>query len=231
MGRSRDICQNESTISEKRAKTDTGVHPCLYGAHTVSQIVTCESAGQPVQPAYCSSPKDRTTIGLSSVPGIATVSAESSSSSYSAQVSMSLDDDMARGVYYLCERRPMASCQIYQCPASSPRFPNARDRSPGRDLWGRSRVQRLVGGGRPRFGSLDFATVVSHCRLKIPLTTSIPGSMGLTYLQRASNEHQALLAWDHCSVVWLLEHGDWWTSRAMACGGGKRMRKCARQWA
>lgn len=35
---------------------------------TVSQITTCESAGQPVQPAYCSSPKERTTMGLSRVP-------------------------------------------------------------------------------------------------------------------------------------------------------------------
>ena len=35
---------------------------------TVSQMVTWESAGQPVQPQYCSSPKDLTMIGLSNVP-------------------------------------------------------------------------------------------------------------------------------------------------------------------
>jgi len=35
---------------------------------TVSQMVTWESAGEPVQPAYCSSPKDLTRIGSSRVP-------------------------------------------------------------------------------------------------------------------------------------------------------------------
>ena len=39
-----------------------------WGKQTVSQMVTWESAGYPVQPANCSSPADLTTIGLSSVP-------------------------------------------------------------------------------------------------------------------------------------------------------------------
>lgn len=38
------------------------------GRRTVSQMVTCESTGYPVQPAYCSSPNDLTIIGLSNVP-------------------------------------------------------------------------------------------------------------------------------------------------------------------
>ncbi len=36
----------------------------------MSQIVTWESAGLPVQPQYCSSPKDLTMIGLSIVPEV-----------------------------------------------------------------------------------------------------------------------------------------------------------------
>lgn len=42
--------------------------------HTVSQLTWWESAGKPVQPAYCSSPAPLTMMGLSSVPIIRTPS-------------------------------------------------------------------------------------------------------------------------------------------------------------
>lgn len=60
-----DVLEDE----EGRWGKDIGVRD-TRGGRTVSQIVTWESAGQPVQPQYCSSPKDLTMIGLSIVPAV-----------------------------------------------------------------------------------------------------------------------------------------------------------------
>ena len=40
----------------------------VSGKRTVSQMTLWESAGTPVQPAYCSSPAERTMTGFSRVP-------------------------------------------------------------------------------------------------------------------------------------------------------------------
>lgn len=40
----------------------------IEGIRTPSQVTTWESAGTPVQPAYCSSPAERTRTGFSIVP-------------------------------------------------------------------------------------------------------------------------------------------------------------------
>lgn len=41
---------------------------CRDGRRTVIQRTVCESAGKPVQPQYCSSPKELTIMGSLRVP-------------------------------------------------------------------------------------------------------------------------------------------------------------------
>lgn len=53
------------------------IRPCAYlpeqlSVLTVSQLTWWESAGKPVQPAYCSSPAPLTMMGLSRVPIVRT---------------------------------------------------------------------------------------------------------------------------------------------------------------
>lgn len=113
---------------------------------TVSQIVTCESTGYPVHPAYCSSPKDLTMIGLSNVPtSLTNQQTHSHSPSYPSHSSHApsskhqqpnLKFSILVGPFrqaYLFEKHPKASYQKYPRPASFPRSQDARDQSLVRD--------------------------------------------------------------------------------------------------
>ena len=70
----RQVCKGANCClqSDSRAFVGTGCHGNGYGRgaekHTVNHVVSCESAGQPVQPTYCSSPPDLTRMGSSRVP-------------------------------------------------------------------------------------------------------------------------------------------------------------------
>lgn len=105
---------------------------------TVSQMTLWESAGKPVQPAYCSSPAERTGMGFSMVPMIVVLA------SLKLLLFPSLD-----GLAYPCGRHQGASCRKRRRPPSCRESRDARDRWPAQHRWGQCRQRHRGRRGPP----------------------------------------------------------------------------------
>lgn len=112
---------------------------------------------------------------------------------------------------HFSEMHPKASCQRYQLPPSSPRFPIVPTQSLVRGQWAQFLARRPGAADPPKSGFLLMNQFVSHGLLPNQFNTELQSNPQILVLKVWMTHRQVSLGSEHLGLFPSVPHGARWS--------------------